>query len=330
MLKKITIAIVILAAISVAVFFVSGNSSSDYERQQFYIEKGDGIRQVADKLEERGIVDSANGFYLYAAISGKGKNLVPGNHMLDAGLKISEIIERLSDAGNINAETSITVLEGWSIDDIAKYLEENGLADGEEFKEAADISLWRDKYAFLEDKKIRSLEGFLFPDTYRIFVGSSPEKIIARMLDNFQAKLDSDMSAKLESRGLSLYQAIIMASIIEKEARSASDKRVVSGIFWNRYDIGMGLQSDATINYLTGKGETRSKGADLEIDSPYNTYKYRGLPPGPICSPGFDALYAAIYPQDNDYLYFITDASGRAVFAKTYDEHLANVAKYLD
>src|SRR5690606_11850357 len=127
-----------------------------------------------------------------------------------------------------------------------------------------------------------------------------------------------------------LYQAIIMGSVVEKEARSATDKKMVADVFWKRVKIGMALQSDATVNYLTGKGETRSKGSDLEIDSPYNTYKYRGLPPGPICNPGFDSISAAINPKANDYLYFITDNTGRAVFAETFDQHKANIAKYLD
>lgn len=331
MIKKIILILVIIAILAVGAYFlVSINSVVNYSAQAFYIEKGDGVKDIAAKLQDRGIIKSKNSFYVYAGISGKGSKFIPGNHALPAGLSIVGVTDKLINIDNINKERQITILEGWSLNDIAKYFDEQGIASSSDFLAAADIGLWRGKYDFLNDKKIKSLEGFLFPDTYRVFIGSSVDKIIAKMLDNFDAKVTQQMRDDASAKNLSLYQAIIMASIIEQEAKYSTDKKMVADVFWKRIKIGMALQSDATINYLTNSGKTRSSGSDLQIDSPYNTYKYRGLPPGPISNPGIDSIAAAIYPQANDYLYFITDSSGRAVFAKTFEEHKTNIAKHLD
>ena len=149
------------------------------------------------------------------------------------------------------------------------------------------------------------------------------------MLDNFGHKVDSQRLTDIARQKKSLLEVITLASIIEREVQSPLDKKMVADIFDKRLAAGIALQSDATVNYLTGKKTTRPSGADLEINSPYNTYKYRGLPPGPIGNPGLASIDAVIYPTSNSYYYFITDKDGRAVYAKTYAEHLQNVQKYL-
>ncbi|MFA6422143.1 MAG: endolytic transglycosylase MltG [Candidatus Buchananbacteria bacterium] len=330
-MKKIVSILIIILILAVGLSYIFAvNSKGHYKSQNFYIEKGDGSNEIAEKLKDRGIIGNKLYFKIYSVLSGKASKFVPGDHVLPADLNYGGIAEKLIDAGNINKEQTITILEGWSANEIANYLNERDVITKEEFMAVASIDLWRGKYSFLQDPKIKSLEGYLFPDTYRIFIDASPSSIIEKMLNNFEVKVTEQMKTDLAQRGLSLNEAIIMASIIEKEGKYANDKKMISDIFWKRIDAKMALQSDATINYLTGKGETRSKGSDLEIDSPYNTYKYRGLTPGPIANPGLNSIVASIYPTANDFYYFITDKNGKAYFAKTFDEHKSNIAKYLE
>ena len=330
MFKKLFFIVIIVVLVLIGYYFISVNSRGNYVKQDFYIEKGDGVKLISSKLKERGIIKSEEVFIIYSLVSGNAKKFVPGNHVIQNNLNISEISAVLADSKSIVQERTITILEGWSVNEIANYLDTQEIVKKEEFVSASEISLWNEKYVFLQDNKIINLEGFLFPDTYRIFVGTTADKIIEKMLDNFKSKVTSQMVKDIGANNRSLQEIITMASIIEKEAKYFSDKKMVSDVFWKRLTIGMPLQSDATINYFTGKGLTRSRYVDLEIDSPYNTYKYKGLPPGPICNPGIESITSAIYPQSNEYLYFITDSSGKAVFGKTFEEHKSNIAKYLD
>lgn len=234
----------------------------------------------------------------------------------------------------VRKENKVTIIEGWRLKDIAADLAKDGIVSEEEFMVAADIKNWRGRYEFLNDSKIKSLEGFLYPDTYNFFEEATASDIIKKLLDEFDHKVTDKMRADLKSQKRSLYDAVILASILEREISNKpahdGERDIVADIFWSRIKIGMGLQSDATVNYITGKTSTRPTLKDLEIDSPYNTYKYRGLPPGPINNPSLASIKSAIYPQASDYLYFLTDESGKAYFARTYAEHQANIRKYLD
>lgn len=249
------------------------------------------------------------------------------------------------------AEETIRLLEGWTNSDVAQYLENEGKWPSEKFLEAAGLPRvdyrnnkkapalkdWSDEFAFLADKpKYYGLEGYLFPDTYRIYASSTVTDVIEKMLDNFDAKLTAKMRADIKKQGKSIYEIVTMASIIEKEApinyqkEDNRDARIISGIFWNRLKIGQGLQSDATLSYIFGDNDPAHSGKELEVESPYNTYKYRGLPPGPICNPGILAIEAAIYPIQTDYYYFLTPlGKNEVVYAHNYEEHLKNKYQYL-
>lgn len=232
------------------------------------------------------------------------------------------------------AERKITVIEGWRLKDAASYLAQEGVVSEADFTAAAKIDNWRSEFAFLKDPKIKSLEGFLYPDTYNIYADASAEDIIRKLLDEFDRKVTQKMRSDLQAQNRSLPDAVILASILEREISNKpehdSERKIAADIFWSRLKIGMGLQSDATVNYVTGKTSTRPTYKDLEIDSPYNTYKYRGLPPGPINNPSLASLMAVIYPSPTDYLYFLTDESGKAHFGRTYAEHQRNIVKYLN
>lgn len=267
-------------------------------------------------------------------------------------LIIEKITHRnVSDKIVYREEKTIKILEGWNTREISQYFEREGMWQSEELLEligypkydyrqekamagSKDFSL---NYDFLNDKpKYYNLEGYLFPDTYRIYATSTLPEVVNKMLDNFGKKLTAKMRTDIKAQGRTIYQTVIMASIIEKEApfnqtdTNNQGAKIISGIFWHRLKIGQALQSDATLSYFLDDKKPSHSGVELETDTLYNTYKYPGLPPTPICNPGYLALEAAVYPLDTDYNYFLTPAGSREViFAKSYDEHLANKYKYL-
>jgi len=231
-------------------------------------------------------------------------------------------------------QNSITFLEGWNNTDIGGYLQKQGIVSSADFLLAIknfDTSAYD---SFLPKEAKGNLEGFLFPDTY--FIPKNPpagqslsDIIISKALDNFSQKITPAMKQQAASKGLSLYQIMTLASILEKESgANQDDKKTIAGVFYNRLGAGMPLQSDATVSFTVGHSPIT--GDDILVDSPYNTYKYKGLPPGPICNPGLNSIMAALYPTDSNYFYFLTiPETGRAVFAVTYEDHLKNKAKYL-
>lgn len=251
----------------------------------------------------------------------------------------------------LKPEYTIKILEGWTNRDISLYFEESGRFSADEFlsvtgfpqtdyrrnKNLSAPKDFSDRYSFLADKPdYYGLEGYLFPDTYRIYASSTVTEVIEKMLDNFNTKLTPKMRADIKASGKTIYEIITLASIIEKEApinnqtKNNRDARIIAGVFYNRLEIGQGLQADATLSYIYGDNNPSHSGEELNNSSPYNTYKYRGLPPGPICNPGILAIEAAIYPMKTDYNYFLTtNNTGEVIYARTYEEHLQNKYKYL-
>lgn len=236
-------------------------------------------------------------------------------------------------------EYTITILEGWTNQDIAQYFEDKARWSKGEVLDyigsASTTAFYQNKFDFLDkDQKIKSLEGYLFPDTYRIFASSTISEVVDKMLGNFDKKLTPEMRSDIIKQGKTISDIVIMASIIEKEApfyagNDNSAAKIVSGIFWNRIKNGQALQSDATLSYIYKDNKPSHSGEELNNPSLYNTYKYRGLPPGPICNPGLLSLEAAIYYTDTDYNYFLTAPDGSIYYAKTFAEHSKNIYKYL-
>jgi UPF0755 protein len=173
-----------------------------------------------------------------------------------------------------------------------------------------------------------NLEGYLFPDTYYFPLDVSGEEVVRIMHENFEKKIAPYLK-EIEKSGKSLKDIIIMASLIEKEVKTKEEKELVSGILWKRLKAGIPLQVDATITYITGKKTTKIPLEDLKIDSPYNTYKYKGLPPAPICNPGLESILAALYPKESDYWYYLSKPDGKTLFFKDYEEFIVAKAKYL-
>jgi len=248
-------------------------------------------------------------------------------------------------------EKTIRILEGWNIQQIAQYLAQEEVGSSDDFLDLVGhpqidyrkntqlpkLQDFSKRFDFLADKPdYYGLEGYLFPDTYRVYNDATLEDVVVKMLENFGTKLTPQMRIDITKQGRTIYQILIMASLIEKEApinnsdSENRDARIISGIFWDRLKIGQALQSDATLSYILGDNKPQHSGQELEIKSPYNTYQYPGLPPGPICNPGLVAIEAAIYPIYTDYNYFLTPLdSQQVIYAITYEEHLQNKYKYL-
>lgn len=334
---KLVIILVLMTAYFFAYLFTPHASFEGSRTVE--IAKGDGSRTVAEKLKTEGIIGSKWMFVAYATFSGKAALLKPGSFVFSSHSAIPEIVATLSKGET--KERVIQVREGWNSYDIARYLDRGGIADAKGFLRIASgenkivhAGLIR-RFSFLSEIPTPSgLEGFLFPDTYRIYHDASAEDIIARQLENFEKKVGWNLRDEIEKQGKTLFEIITMASLIEKEVHDEMDQKAVSGVLWKRLELGMGLQVDATINYIrqTRYGldpTTKISIDDTRIDSPYNTYLYRGLPPGPIANPGLSAIRAAIFPQESDYLYYLSTQDGKTIFSRTLDEHNIAKAKYL-
>jgi UPF0755 protein len=296
----------------------------------FSVVAGQSAEAIANNLKQQNLIRSPLVFKIYASLIGAQTKFLVGEHRLSADMNIKEMIKIMTDGSALHQEKKITIIEGWNLKDVANYLEKQHLVSREEFLAAVKTDNWRSQYEFLREVKADDLEGFLFPDTYRVFAKTTAQEIIKKLLDNFDHKLSPEMKEELQKQNKNIFEIIILASIIEREVLSDEDKRLAADVFWKRLALGMGLQSDATINFITGKKDIRPSAIDLQVDSPYNTYKYRGLPPGPIGNPGFKAIAAALYPKHNDYYFFLTDKDGRTIFAKTYQQHQENIKKYLE
>jgi UPF0755 protein len=308
----------------------------------FTVQTGETAKQTADNLKKEGFLQGTFLFESYVWWKNAGKKFRAGDFEIKKGENISALVKILTTREKRD-EIEITVPEGWGVKDIAAHLASKGIiGDIKEFYEVAGTPAVDNRvsrkyykpqsfdYDFLTDKPdYVGLEGYLFPDTYRVYGNATAEDVVKKMLGNFDKKFTDEMRAEIKRQGKSVFEIIIMASILQNEVRTEQSMKMVADIFWRRLKIGMALQSDATVNYITGAGRTQPTYKDLEVVSPFNTYKQRGLPLGPICNPGLTAIKAAIWPTPNSYLYFLTTPEGAIIFSKTYDEHLANKAKYL-
>ncbi len=279
-------------------------------------------------LESEGVISDARVFRLKSRLDGHDGKFRAGEYSLSPGMSMDEIIEQLL-AGR-DSTTRFTIPEGYDIRRTADVLEAQGFIDRETFYK--EIEEGEFDYWFVRDlpKGENRLEGYLYPETYEIFVNASEHDIINRMLSQFNRVFTEEHRNRMEELGLSLAEVMNMASIIEREAVVSEDRPIISGVFYNRLKIGMPLQSCATVQYILGEQKPVLSIADTQIESPYNTYIYKGLPPTPICSPGIESINAALWPEETNYIYFLAKGDGSHVFSVTYEEHLRNKARYID
>ncbi len=322
--KLIIIFLVILkAALSwyvYAGFFVPLNPETE-RSQNFIVGKGETLNQIAQNLKDHGLIRNQLFFIIHVNLRGEQKALKAGGYELSPSMTMQEIADIIIKGESVLF--SVTIPEGWNIKQISGHLEDFGIKD---FQETAKNSKkeFKVSFAFLEDfPRGASLEGFLFPDSYRFFQGSSAEEITEAMLKNFENKA---LSA-VENSEKPLFEITTMASLLEKEAKTAEDKKKISDILRRRLEANMPLELCSTIIYLTGDPTILIE--DLRIDSPYNTYLYAGLPPGPIANPGLQSIEAAINPDPNPYWFYLSTPAGEILFSKTLEEHNIKKARYL-
>lgn len=301
--------------------------------ESFVIAQGESTKVIAEHLADQGF--TAHPWFLraYAKISGQSGKLKAGEYQLSKNMSVPALVNVLA-VGTTRPQLKVRVLEGWSIQEMTAAFAQQGIFDKHTFNEALADADCRHLLEESEGEIARasgqgSLEGYLFPDTYFIFTDDGPCALLEKMVANFSSKYSSALRQETASQQKTIHEVLTLASIVEREVQKTDDRAVVAGIFLKRMEIGMPLQSDATVNYVTGKYASRPSVEDLKVNSPYNTYLVKGLPPGPIGNPGLAAIRAVLYPQRSDYLYFLTAPDGTTVFSRTYDEHLANKAKYL-
>lgn len=333
---SICVAVVVLSGIGGWLFFSSlGALSTDTATKPFTVTQGENTSAIAAHLRVEGLIKSPFAFQLYIWMTRVAGRLQAGEYALSPSMGVPTITRVLSQGKTEPREVTITIPEGWSTQQIGASLAEKKLLTKDEWVAAAQVTDSRTilpdaTYSFLTDKPVgATLEGYLFPDTYRVFRDTAPAEVIRKMLDNFGSKVAPELIAQMHSQGKTLFEELTLASIVEKEVSNDADRRKVADVFLKRLRDGIPLQSDATVNYVTGKGTTRPSFGDLAVESPYNTYKHYGLPPGPIGNPGLSSILAVVNPEPNPYYYFLTTPSGDAVFSTTLEEHAANKTKYL-
>jgi UPF0755 protein len=330
-MKKFIIKLVIFFGLIVGIWFlisvISGNSVDD---KTFIIQEGQGVNKISQNLHDDNLIKNKLVFETWLWLKKSESKVIAGVYQIPEDISIRHLANLLI-LGPGKAQQAVTLLEGWTRELMKDSLEKVDFDSQEFISFSAKASDWENDYDFLADAPSKaSLEGYIFPDTYFVDQSVSVGDLIRKTLNNFDKKLSQDIRDEISRQGKTIFEVITLASIIEREVPKYEDKQMIADVFLKRLETSIGLQSDATVNYVTGKGLAQPSYADLEIDSPYNTYKYRGLPPGPISNPGIDSIKAVVYPTSNDYYYFLTTHEGEVIYSVDYDEHLRNKAKYLD
>lgn len=334
---RIFIVIAAIATTAVIAFFAVGQYATDHftgtlkNNQRFEVMAGENAYALGIRLEESGIVFSRYTFLWYLFHAQKTHQIVAGTYMLSGSLTVPEIAALITAGKTVSRDIKVTFPEGWTMDSMAERLTANSLP-GADFLQLAEHPLteWRTRYGFLSALPVNAtLEGYLFPDTYQFAPEATGKDIVIALLQNFNKKFESLVKMQGAAGGIfdakRYHDIVTLASIIEEEGRTQEERDMISDVFWKRLKIGQPLQSDATVNYIHGTTRLQPTLVDTAVDSPYNTYKNAGLPPGPISNPSLGSLRAAFFPRSNPYYYFLVDINtGETVYAQTFDEHIRN------
>lgn len=289
------------------------------------IPSGMGPRSIGQKLADAGVVKDALAFRVALWLTGRARDLKAGEYRFSGTAPAVHIVAAIAN-GTIYTRP-VTFREGLTLVEMADVYADSGLGSRESFLAAArDVSLIRDL-----DPDASDLEGYLFPDTYPVPRTMAAATLVAQMVRGFRAALPPELIARAKADGLTVRQVVTLAALVEKETAQDAERPIVAAVYRNRHRIGMGMQADPTVIYAlqkAGKWDGNLSRDDLQFDSPYNTYRYGGLPPGPIAAPGRRALEAVVSPADVDYLYFVSRNDGTHVFATTLAEHNRNVFQW--
>ena len=293
------------------------------------IDEGMGAGAVAARLAENGVVKNDTSFIMYVRSQDAEGDLRPGTYTFEGQVDYAAVLALLQRGNVVENTKNVTIPEGKTVPQTAALWEAAGLCTAEEFLAAcAGLDV---PYDYIPDEvKVGEpydrMEGFLFPETYNVRLDWGAEDLVRLQLAQFDKLWTDERQSLADGLGMTVREVLTVASMVEREARVGSERPLVASVIYNRLEIGQKLEIDATIQYMLGEQVDRVLYRHLEIDDPYNTYIYAGLPPGPICSPGASCIDAALSPADTDYFYYRTknDGSGEHNFARTYAQHLAN------
>ena len=319
--------------------FKKAKDSNNQTDIYFVVRGDDDLRDISKNLEDQGLISKKLYFNLYVRLKDSRDSIKADLYKLSPALTIKEIAGVLL-SGQSTKDNEITIIEGWTIDQVAdeyaKFKKDFAKVDQpqeelkNDFRQVANKASDYD-YEFLKDAPGEAtLEGFLFPDTYELYQDAKPRDLIEKMLTNFDNKLDDELIKGVKERDENIFEIVTLASIVQKEVRTEEDMKSVAGVYFNRLYIGRNLESDVTVNYVTGKNDPTPSYNDTDVSSPYNTYQNEGLPPGPVSNPGIMAIRSTIYPTEHNYYYFLTRLdTGEALFSTRGYEHEAKKEKYL-
>ncbi|MBZ0199925.1 MAG: endolytic transglycosylase MltG [Ignavibacteriaceae bacterium] len=313
---------IIILSILYFTFFTANHYGKSFSGQ-FDIKMGETVSNIAERLYEFGVIPSKTNFKMASFIYGAEKNIRAARYRIPNNLSYLDLLDLfLHGKGDFVKE--VKIFNGVTTDWIAQTLYYSVSIDSSEFVNLANNREFLDSIGIDQ----QSAEGYLLPKKYYIYDKSTPREVIGIFYDNFQTFFDDNLKKRTDSLGLTVHQVLTLASIIQGESNNKDEMKLIAAVYSNRMRLGMMLQADPTVQFIVPGKWRRLLRRDLRIDSPYNTYKYSGLPPGPINNPGKDAILAALYPAEKDYLYFVVDKNGGHKFSSSYNEHLKNVNEY--
>jgi len=320
------VAVIVLAIVSLLVIHYNSPPTPKLSENPgdgfhlFTVYSGESVYGIGRNLQENGHIRSGRFFVMVVRILRLAGEIKAGEYRIESSFKTTEIVNVLKTGSVVTQK--FTIPEGFHMRQIAEVLDKSGIVDGDAFLDACHDRSILAKYAI----PFQNAEGYLYPDTYVVARGLSPKQIITMMIDRF-----FEVANTLPIAGYSdeeLGELIIVASLVEREAKIGSERPVIAAVFYNRLMNEKRLESCATVQYVLGKTKERLLFSDLKVKSPYNTYLNKGLPPGPIANPGVDSIRASMYPADVDYMFFVSKRDGSHYFSTTYSEHLKAIEKY--
>ncbi len=315
--RIVSICIVVGVVVGCYLYFFPHQSSTFGDQTKYLIVKrGDTVYDIGYNLKKEGAITSEFNFLMFSKLLGFSRKLKAGRYAIEPEASIADIFDALTSGTAV--PYNVTIQEGLTVEETAELLSKRLNFTKDEFLEVCKDRKLLDSLSIPVD----DLEGYLFPDTYNFFFDESPQSAVGKMLHYFFENLPDSFEQKANKLGLDFYEAIVMASLVESEAMIDNERPTISAVYHKRLKIGMRLQCDPTVIYALGGLNRPLYSKDLKVNSPYNTYRYYGLPPGPICSPGKTSLKAAVNPSDGDYLYFVAKGDGSHVFSKSNREHV--------
>ncbi len=320
--------------ISLAAIFTANDVFAfvkDNDMQQFYVSENTKLADLAKDLDKQGIINYGTVFKAYLAVKGdSADDVLAGEYQLNPSMDYGQIIDKLTNSSSSDT-LQITIPEGYSVAQVRQLLLDNHVCTADALDKV--LNQYPFKHDFLQDEKPVEegwLEGYLFPDTYEIYKGNgSVVDTVNKMLNNFASRYGSEITDGANELGRSMHDIVTVASLVEREAQRDDERARIAGVIYNRLNNSSEfpyLQVDASVLYGLGRTSGKLTDEDLKSDSPYNLYTAEGLPPGPICNPGYASLYAASHPESHDYYYYVAMPDGSHLFASSYEEHQRNIA----